>query len=188
MTSSRRWLVVPALLGLAALTAISPSAWRWLPAAVLVGLAALSLRDLVQSQHAVLRNYPLLGHLRYAMEALRPELQQYFIERDHDGRPFNRETRSIVYERAKGTKDQDPFGTELNVYSPGSEHFVHSMAPAATPEARPRVRVGDNAQAYDMDRSRFGGQPRSRKSTVCERGWRWDRRVGSTPLSIAAMR
>ena len=153
MTWSPRWLVVPALLGLCALSglaAMSWSAWWWLLAAVFSGLAAVALRDLVQSHHAVLRNYPLLGHLRYAMEALRPELQQYFIERDHDGRPFNREARSIVYERAKGTKDQDPFGTELNVYSPGSEHFVHSMAPVATPETPPRVRVGDNRQAYDM--------------------------------------
>lgn len=153
MTLNGRWLLVPALLGLsivAGLTAAPSSPWWWVLATALLVLAGTAHWDLMQSRHAVLRNYPLLGHLRYAMEALRPELQQYFIERDYDGRPFNRETRSIVYERAKGTKDQDPFGTELNVYGSGAEHFVHSMAPVPAPDTAPRVRVGDNSQAYDM--------------------------------------
>ena len=60
---------------------------------------------------------------------MRPELQQYFIERNFDGRPFDRDTRTSIYERAKGIKDEQPFGTERDVYAPGYEYLVHSTAP-----------------------------------------------------------
>ncbi|MGW1864252.1 FMN-binding glutamate synthase family protein [Streptomyces mauvecolor] len=103
-------------------------------------------------RHSVLRNYPVLGHARFLMEAIRPEMQQYFVERDYDGRPFGRETRSAVYERAKGTADQDPFGTERDVYEPGYEFFAHSVAPCPVPDEPFTVRVGGPGctQPYDM--------------------------------------
>ncbi|MFI5864055.1 FMN-binding glutamate synthase family protein [Streptomyces sp. NPDC051546] len=135
---------------LAAVFLVSP--W-WSAAAVpLLLLALLAAHDLVQRRHAVLRNYPLLGHLRFALEALRPEIQQYFIERDFDGRPFDRATRSIVYERAKGTDAEEPFGTELDLYRAGSEYLVPSMAPRPVGEDPPRVRIGgpDCTRPYDM--------------------------------------
>lgn len=131
--------------------AVALSVWWWFVGVPLALLAGIGVYDVAQRRHSVLRNYPVLGHLRYLMEALRPELQQYFIERDNDGRPFAHDTRAIVYERAKGTKDQDPFGTELNTYAEGYEHFEHSMRPLRVPETTPRVRVGgDDATAYDM--------------------------------------
>src|SRR5207247_1529265 len=83
----------------------------------------IGIADLVQRKHSVLRNYPVLGHLRFLLEGLRPELQQYFIERNFDGRPFDRDVRSIVYQRAKGTEAEEPFGTERNVYDDGYEFF-----------------------------------------------------------------
>ena len=83
------------------------------------GLAGLAVRDLLQRRHSILRNYPVVGHLRFLLEDIRPEIQQYFIERDWDGRPYDRDTRSIIYERAKGTNEEQPFGTELDVYEPG---------------------------------------------------------------------
>lgn len=100
----------------------------------------------------MLRNYPVLGHFRYLLEAIRPELQQYFIERNTDGRPYDRDVRSIVYERAKGTEDESPFGTERDVYEDGYETFVHSFAPVPVPDEPPRVRVGgpDCAKPYEM--------------------------------------
>ncbi|MFE2297282.1 FMN-binding glutamate synthase family protein [Streptomyces sp. NPDC059445] len=128
------------------------SPWYWGVAAPLLVAALVAVHDLVQRRHSVLRNYPLIGHLRFALERLRPELQQYFIERNFDGRPFDRDTRSIVYERAKGTAAEEPFGTELDLYRAGSEYLTPSMAPRSVPDTPPRVRIGgpDCAQPYDM--------------------------------------
>src|SRR5690242_13072662 len=128
------------------------SPWYWGVAVPLLVAALVAVHDLVQRRHSVLRNYPLIGHLRFALERLRPELQQYFIERNFDGRPFDRDTRSIVYERAKGTAAEEPFGTELDLYRAGSEYLAPSMAPRAVPDTPPRVRIGgpDCAQPYDM--------------------------------------
>ena len=78
-------------------------------------LTALGVYDLLQRRHSILRNYPLLGHMRFLLEAMRPELQQYFIERNFDGRPYDRDTRTSIYERAKGIKDEQAFGTERDV-------------------------------------------------------------------------
>ncbi|MFD4736823.1 FMN-binding glutamate synthase family protein [Streptomyces virginiae] len=120
---------------------------------VLLGvLAAVAVHDLVQRRHSILRNYPLLGHLRFALEALRPEIQQYFIERNFDGRPFDRDTRSIVYERAKGADDEEPFGTERDLHQAGSEYLTPSMAPRPVRVDAPRVRIGGPGctKPYDM--------------------------------------
>src|SRR4051812_12914308 len=81
-----------------ALTRQATIAW-WL--LLLFPLLLLAIRDIRQKKHAIIRNYPLIGHLRYWLESIRPELRQYFFESDLDGRPFNRRQRSIVYQRAK---------------------------------------------------------------------------------------
>jgi glutamate synthase domain-containing protein 2 len=100
----------------------------------------------------VLRNYPVVGHLRYLLELVRPELQQYFIERNFDGRPFDRDTRSIIYQRAKGIEGVKAFGTERNVNEVGYEYLVHATAPLPLPAELPRVRIGGPhcTQPYDM--------------------------------------
>lgn len=128
------------------------SAWWWCAAVPLLALTALGGWDLTQRRHSVLRNYPLLGHLRFLLEALRPELQQYFVERNFDGRPYDREVRTIVYERAKGAEAEEPFGTERDVYEDGYEFLEPSMRPVEVPEEPPVVRVGgpDCTQPYDM--------------------------------------
>ncbi|MGO2718662.1 MAG: FMN-binding glutamate synthase family protein, partial [Brevibacterium aurantiacum] len=64
-----------------------------------LGLGALAAWDVTQKKHSILRNYPVAGHARYLLESIRPEIQQYFIERNWDGRPYNRNTRAIIYER-----------------------------------------------------------------------------------------
>ena len=80
--------------------------------AVLVGLG---VRDSLQTRHSVLRNYPVIGHLRFLLEFVRPEIRQYFIESDNEAAPFSRQQRSLVYQRAKGDSDKRPFGTQLDV-------------------------------------------------------------------------
>ena len=84
------------------------------PAIVCAGLAAVGIRDMLQSKHSMLRNYPLVGHLRFLLEFIRPEIRQYFIESDNEETPFSRQQRSIVYQRAKGEPDKRPFGTQID--------------------------------------------------------------------------
>ena len=85
------------------------------PLLLIVPLAALGTWGLFQTRHSILRNYPILGHLRFLFEDFRPELRQYLFESNLSGAPFNREQRSLVYERTKNTIDKIPFGTELDV-------------------------------------------------------------------------
>lgn len=138
----------------AGVTAIAVAvSWWWLLLAVPLILTALvGIYDLLQIRHSVLRNYPLLGHLRFALEALRPEMQQYFVERNTDGRPFDRDARSLVYERAKGENQEKAFGTELDVYAVGQQFLSHSMAPVSPPDEPHRVPVGGPqcTRPYDM--------------------------------------
>ncbi|WP_371574552.1 FMN-binding glutamate synthase family protein [Streptomyces sp. NBC_01314] len=136
----------------AAVAAVGLSPWWCLAAVPLILLGLLGAADLLQRRHSMLRNYPVLGHARFLLERIRRELQQYFIERNFDGRPFDRDVRSIVYERAKGTDTEQPYGTERDVYQPGYEFLVPSMAPCPVPKTPPRVRVGgpDCSRPYDM--------------------------------------
>ena len=98
--------------------------WAWLAiAALLAGLLLLGAYDLIQRRHSVLRNYPVLGHMRFLLESLRPEIQQYFIERNFDGRPYDRDTRSTIYERAKGIHAELSFGTEHDIEAVGYEYL-----------------------------------------------------------------
>ncbi len=106
------------------------------------GLAVLGAFDITQRKHTILANYPVIGHGRYIMEAVRPEIRQYFIEDDLDGRPFHREQRSLIYQRAKGDKDYDPFGSELDARAVGYEWIGHSIQPRSEYKPAPRVRIG----------------------------------------------
>jgi len=145
-------LILLVLTGLLTGLALLVSAGWWPLAILLLLLLILAGYDLVQTRHSVLRNYPVLGHLRYLMESIRPELQQYFIERNYDGRPYDRDTRSVIYERAKGIHGEQAFGTEREVNAVGYEWLLHSSAPREPDKEQPRVRVGgpDCTKPYDM--------------------------------------
>ena len=109
-------------------------------------LSVVGLYDLLQKKHAILRNYPILGHFRFIFEDVRPEIRQYFIEADQDALPFSRMQRSLVYQRAKNENADKPFGSIIDVYQPNYRFIMHSMAPC--PPADPstfRVLIG-NAQ------------------------------------------
>ena len=107
-----------------------PRWWWWLAAAVLLALALLGWYDLRQTRHAILRNYPIIGHLRFLFESIRPEMRQYFIESDNENLPFSRAQRSLVYQRSKGQPDSRPFGTQLDVSANGYEWVNHSLQPS----------------------------------------------------------
>jgi glutamate synthase domain-containing protein 2 len=127
-------LLTIALSGTAALGVLtyeSPGLIRYLalPLAILGFFSLLGLRDLFQTKHAILRNYPIAAHIRFLLENIRPEMRQYFFESDKDGAPFPRDERAIVYQRAKHVLDKRPFGTEYNVYEVRYEWLHHSIAP-----------------------------------------------------------
>ena len=111
---------------------VSPS-FRWLAYAS-VAVVLLALYDRLQRKHSVMRNYPLLGRMRYLIEALGPELHQYVVESNTSGRPFDRDQRDIMYRRSKGISAVKPFGTEQDVYSEGYGFISHSTSPCHMPE------------------------------------------------------
>jgi glutamate synthase domain-containing protein 2 len=141
------------LLVLAVLAAIVLGGIGWIIVAVLLAaVVALGVYDLIQRRHSILRNYPILGHARFMLEAIRPELQQYFIERNYDGRPYDRDTRTSIYERAKAIQDEQAYGTERDLGEPGYEWLLQSIHSFDPPKDPPRVRLGgpDCSQPYDI--------------------------------------
>jgi glutamate synthase domain-containing protein 2 len=118
---------------------------------VLLPLIGLGVYDMVQRKHTIIRLYPVIGHLRFLFESIRPEIQQYFVESDTNGFPISREFRALVYQRAKGQRDTLPFGTLFDVYRDGYEWVNHSLAPKPVPDENPRIRFGssDCHQPYD---------------------------------------
>jgi glutamate synthase domain-containing protein 2 len=124
----------------------------WWMAIFTFPLVILGTYDLYQPKHSIVRNYPVVGRLRYFMEDLRPKVYQYFVESDTNGKPFSRLSRSLIYQRAKMENDTIPFGTQLDVYENGYEWLSHSIAAISHHELdeNPRVLVGgpDCAQPY----------------------------------------
>ena len=125
-------------------------------------LALMGLRDVTQTRHAILRNYPVIGRLRFLLEFIRPEIRQYFIEDDREAAPFSRQQRSLVYQRAKGDSDKRPFGTQLDVGAIGYEWINHSMQPTLLKSHDFRVLIGAgraqpyNASIFNISAMSFG--------------------------------
>ena len=125
-------------------------------------LVLTGLRDVLQQRHAILRNYPVIGHLRVLLEFIRPEIRQYFIEDDRDAAPFSRQQRSLVYQRAKGDSDKRPFGTQIDVGAVGYEWINHSLQPSHLKTHDFRVLIGAgraqpyNASIFNISAMSFG--------------------------------
>ena len=124
----------------------------WMSWLLWSALLALGIYDVRQTQRSILRNYPILGHLRFLLEYIRPEIRQYFIESESEAAPFSRSQRSLVYARAKGESDKRPFGTQMDVHVVGYEWLTHSMQPSRLSVDDFRVTVGGPscAQPYAM--------------------------------------
>ncbi len=152
----RRWFFAASGVLLAAVAAL---AFLWpgvLWSLVVLGpLVALGICDVLQKERTVLRNFPVIGHGRYFMEMVRPEIQQYFVESNTNGMPFPREARSLVYQRAKGKLQTLPFGTQHDVYAAGYEWMNHSLAPVPALEQERRLRIGGDACTKPYDASRL---------------------------------
>ena len=117
--------------------------------------SAIGIYNLFQTHHSILRNYPLIGLMRFFLESIRKEMRQYFIESDTDGTPFSRNKRAIVYQRAKVQLDKRPFGTILDVYQPGFEWLSHSLAPQHPDPKSFRISIGGPGCAQPYSASVF---------------------------------
>ena len=123
--------------------------------AVFVGLSLLGTVDLLQTKHAVLRNYPISAHLRFMLEKIRPEMRQYFFEDEKQGMPFSRDKRAVVYQRAKKVLDKRPFGTQYDVYADGYEWLRHSVMPRPPAAEAFRITIGNQQCARPYSSSVF---------------------------------
>jgi len=111
---------------------------------IFLPIIILGYSDIFQKQHAIKKNFPVLGNIRYLLENIRPEIMQYFVETDTEGRPINRLDRTLIYERAKKENDTTPFGTQMDVYRSGYEWMEHSIYAVSHTDINhdPRVLVG----------------------------------------------
>ena len=148
------------LLGAAAALLAGGLAWfgsgqgLWLMGLGGAGLV-VGIRDLRQTKRALLRNYPVIGHLRFLFEWIRPEIRQYLLESDREAVPFSRQQRSLVYQRAKGESDKRPFGTQLDVHEPGYEWINHSLQPTTLPSHDFRIPIGGERCSQPYSASLF---------------------------------
>lgn len=138
------------IIGLITSLALMAISLLWgLAALVFAALVVLGTYDLRQRRRTVSRNYPILAHFRYGLEAIGPEIRQYFIQSDTEPRPFSREQRDAVYQRAKNSMDKKPFGSLLDMYAPGYEWINPSLAPKPINGHDFRVTIGaSRAQPY----------------------------------------
>ncbi|MBV1862197.1 MAG: FMN-binding glutamate synthase family protein, partial [Nannocystaceae bacterium] len=147
------------VLAVMVVAAVGMSVVAW-PVSVLLGAVALAfgamgLADISQQSHTILRNFPVLGRLRYFFESVRPELRQYFVESDQEENPYSREKRSIIYQRAKNVLATTPFGTRADVYSTGYTWIAHSMVPKHPEPSAGRILVGEKRCKHPYDASIF---------------------------------
>lgn len=111
--------------------------------ALLGALSAVGVYDLVQQRHSLTHIYPLVGHLRRLAESVRPQIHQYFVESDIEGKPYDRNQRSLIYQRAKQQTSSHPFGTERDVLSNGYEWVNHSLVPKHVEHVESTVQIGN---------------------------------------------
>ena len=136
---------------LASLLAYRHSAWWWGVVAVLAVLAAVGTWDLVQTRHSILRAFPILGHSRYIAELIRPGSGSTSWSRTPRARRSTAKRGTASTARSKGTKGDEPFGTERDVNAIGYEFLRHSMRAKMATDLNPGSGWGpDCTQPYDI--------------------------------------
>lgn len=148
-------LYILSLLALAAVVVLSffdANILYWL--FLVVPLVGIGTYDTF-STHNVLANYPIIGHLRYMLEFISPEIRQYFLEDDKSGRPFSRQQRSLIKSRARGEGGTHPFGTEYDIDASGYRFALHSMAVKEPDAGADRVTIGGPQCTHPYSSSRL---------------------------------
>jgi len=161
---SRYFGFAAALIAFAAGLAYWPNGAAWRVLAIVAGvLVIMGAADLAQKHSTLRRNYPLLAHIRFFFEYVRPMLRQYIVESDNEEVPFSNVQRAIVKQRAKNILDVRPFGTELDVYAERYEWINHSITPTRIESHDFRVAVGGpecaepySASVFNISAMSFG--------------------------------
>ncbi|MFC4819993.1 FMN-binding glutamate synthase family protein [Dokdonella ginsengisoli] len=142
--------------------------WRYGAAnqllAIVAGvLVAIGVADLAQKKSTLRRNYPILSHIRFFFEDVRPMLRQYVVESDNEEVPFSHVQRAIVKQRAKNELDVRPFGSELDMYAERYEWINHSLAPSVIDSHDFRIDIGGpqcarpySASVFNISAMSFG--------------------------------
>ncbi len=106
---------------------------------VLIFLAIIALRDVLQRSHTVSHNFPIIGHIRYILEGIGPELRQYLVANNREELPFNRIERSWIYASAKGENNYEGFGTDRDIYAFQHVFINNAMIPYKPAKDHPNV-------------------------------------------------
>jgi glutamate synthase domain-containing protein 2 len=116
---------------------MKPTSWA-LPAAAASALAAVAAHDVLQRQHALLRNFPVVGRARKLLETIGPELRQYIVAGNNEERPFTRDQRRWVYASSKKENNYFGFGTDNDIeYTAGYPVIKHRTFGRAIPPSSP---------------------------------------------------
>ncbi len=140
------------------------SVWGWIFSFVFGALSLLGIWNISQPRHSILRNYPVIGHVRWIIEMIRPEIRQYLLEGENEQTPFSRAQRSLVYKRSKAISADQPFGTMFDVYADGYEFIQHSVLPSDRADPKTfRTIIGNNqckqpysASVFNISAMSFG--------------------------------
>ncbi len=146
-----------------------------------VPLFLIGTHDFFQNKRTILKNFPVIGHFRYLFEMIRPEIQQYFVESDVDGKPFNREQRSLVYQRAKNVVDTLPFGSKKDHYGDQHEWLNHSIVPKELHRAEQRVLIGnkDCKHPYSASLLNISAMSYGSLSSRAVEAFNWGAKIGN---------
>ena len=107
--------------------------WGW----ILISFAVIAIRDILQKRHTIIHNFPLVGHLRYMLESIGPEMRQYFVANNREELPFNRIERGWVYASSKKENNYEGFGTDRDVHAHKHIFINNAMMPFRTAEDHP---------------------------------------------------
>ena len=133
--------------------------WQWLLVAIVTFFVVVTIYDLVQRKHAILRNFPVIGHLRFILEAIGPELRQYIVTDNDSDKPFSRDQRRWVYTSAKQVNTYYGFGTDNDLE--GSNHYlIIKQAPFPLDDAH---RADGTADVAPLPMAKVLGAPRGRR-------------------------
>jgi len=148
------WAITLLGLPVSIVLALTVGGMSWLLFLLLAVYAGVGYYDLKYSSHTLNKLYPVAAYIRYSLEYIRPEIQQYFIAAETEELPFNREQRNLVYRRARNLDDTIPFGTANDITEPGWLGAAHSIMAVHVEEEYKRVSIGgeDCSQPYSAAR------------------------------------
>ncbi len=110
--------------------------WMW----VLIVLSIIAIRDIFfQKSHTISHNYPIIGHIRYILENIGPELRQYLVANNREELPFNRIERGWIYASAKNENNYEGFGTDRDIYTQQYFFINNAMIPYKVPDNHPNL-------------------------------------------------